>query len=130
MTVVLVVDDCPDVLEILGAMLEGGGYTAILTHEPRRAEQLSREIDFDLAVCDLYLPHESKGGPNSSHVGLDLISRLRTRLPQLPVIVMSGNIEGLDRKERMAAGFNAVLSKPFDRAALFGQIEAVLRARR
>lgn len=128
MTVVLVVDDSPDVLEILGAMLEGAGYTAILTQQPKRAIELTGEVLFDVALCDIFLPHEADDETRSSDAGIQLIARLRSRFPRLPVVAMSGNIESVDREARRAAGVKEVLSKPFNRAALIEKLEAALRS--
>jgi len=114
---VLVVDDDPDVLDLLEQLLRARGYRVRGAVEAAAALQLvaASVIMPDIVLTDYNLP----GGLN----GLELVGRLRDRLGQeLAAIILTGDIT----TETMAkiAGENcARLSKPVDPQALILEIE-------
>jgi len=113
----LVVEDDPDVLDLLTQLLTSGGYRVRGVGEATAALQMmaSSAIMPDIILTDYNLP----GGLN----GLELVGKLRARLGQeLAAIILTGDIT----TETMAkiAGENCVrLSKPVDPQALVLAIE-------
>ena len=101
---VLVVDDSPEIVELLGMALESEGYRVLKAADATTAFELVRRERPGVLVTDIML-----GVTN----GLDLITRIRSDLaPPLPAVVaMSGFAEvGAEALRRGATRF---LPKPF-----------------
>ncbi|WP_322048274.1 response regulator [Paraburkholderia sp. J67] len=73
---------------------------------------------FDLVLSDIHMPGEMNG--------IDLAEALQARAPTLPVILVTGYAEELDRARHVDV---RVLSKPFDIALLEKMLEAIQRDR-
>jgi two-component system cell cycle response regulator len=79
---ILVVDDDPQFLATLQEFLEGQGYGVSTAANSRQAmEILSREDELHLALVDLRLPEIS---------GLELLSRIKSKDPDIEVIMFTG----------------------------------------
>jgi DNA-binding response OmpR family regulator len=125
---ILLLEDDPVLGTFLADNLAADGY------EPVVAETLRdglREAEFrrpDLAVVDLGLPDGS---------GLELIERVRaadglmSRLdPELPIVVLSGRADDVDRVRGFERGADDFVAKPFVYGELRLRIAAVLRRSR
>ena len=102
---VLVVDDDPSVLEVVGTMLESAGYEVVTAGDGGEALEVAEVQTPDLAVVDLVMPDVE---------GIELIRKLSGSDCPIPTIVMSGNPVG--RQFLQAArifGARASLVKPF-----------------
>ena len=77
---VLLVDDDPTILEVVGTLLSRHGHEVVGTGSGLRAAQFLRTEHFDLAVVDLMLPDLS---------GLEL-ARQGVAKPDTVVVVLSG----------------------------------------
>ena len=119
---VLVVDDEPDILHLVGILLEFGGYRPVLFGSG--AEALARipaEIAcFDAAVLDLHMLGVS---------GLDVLAEIRRLRPGLPVIVMTGRSEELARIDIGDLRIDGFLRKPFEAEDLVESIRRVAGGR-
>jgi two-component system, NtrC family, response regulator GlrR len=118
---VVVVDDEPDLCELLAIRLDHHGYRASVEYTSRGAlEILEREI-VDAMIVDLRLDEES---------GLDLLTEVQKHTLDLPVIILTahGTIEtAMEAVRRGAYGF---LTKPFHDHDLLQKLEhAVERVR-
>ena len=126
--VLLLVEDDPVIRVFLADNLIADGYELIVAETFEDAlEALERERP-DLAVVDVHLPDGS---------GLDLLRRVRgadgvaSRLdPTLPVLILSGAAEELDRLRGLERGADDYVVKPFSYAELRLRIAAVLRRAR
>lgn len=78
---VLVVDDDPLIREVLRRTLEGHGYEVVLAESVKEAWSSLSWDDFDLVLTDLQMPEES---------GMTLLRDIKHRLPQLPVVMITG----------------------------------------
>src|SRR4030095_5924136 len=78
---VLVVDDQADVRTIISIVLRIHHYDIVEADSAASALKLFEDVSFDLAIVDIFLH-----GTNGS----DLITALRTRMPGLPVVAISG----------------------------------------
>src|SRR5689334_5776616 len=86
-TRVLLLEDDPGDERLLRAMLaQTPGGQFVLTRTQRLAETLDRlvELRFDVILSDLAVPDSQ---------GLDTLSRLRERVPDLPIVVLSGEAD-------------------------------------
>ena len=114
---VLLVDDDPDLLQLLSMRLVSAGYrvTAVDSAEAALA-QLAVERP-QLVVSDVQLPGID---------GLALFDRIRASHPSLPVILLTAHGTIPDAVEAVARGVYTYLTKPFDGLALLDQIAQAL----
>lgn len=112
----LIVDDAPDVVEMLAMLLRHSGYEVTTASSAPAALSAAREGSFDVVVSDIGMPGMS---------GYDLAAALR-ELPDyavVPLIALTGFAMYGDRDRALAAGFNAFLAKPINPPALIELIE-------
>ena len=114
---ILVVEDNPEQLEMLGILLHSDHYAVDLTADGRQAlDRLDRQRPA-LVILDWYLPNIS---------GSLVAGAIRERYgTQVPILVLSAFAVGT---EAMAAGADAFLSKPYHIAELVGTIRWLLAA--
>jgi len=104
---VLVIDDEPEVLREVAAVMEGAGYTCRCCTTEEGAVSLARSTPPDLIISDINL---------NGHSGLSLCERIKEDpgLQSVPVMVLSGaQIPDIIRRSH-AAGGTYYLRKPFD----------------
>jgi len=102
---ILVIDDDPGVRGILTAFLETRDHIVVnATNGQDGLDRLSGE-PFDMAFLDLQMPGMS---------GLELLTIIKERLPDLPVVVISGWADENLAKEALQSGAYEFLAKPFD----------------
>lgn len=101
---ILLVEDDPDVLEILKAMLVPCGYKLLTASTAKEAVGISDSYlePIDLMISDMVL----KGGSG----GLDLSNKIKATRPDIKVLFISGYSESLVAKESIIGNF---LQKPF-----------------
>ena len=118
---ILVVDDNPNLLELIKMRLESADYRVSATADEEGALRLLREEVFDLCIVDLMLANGD---------GLTLMDQIRTIRPDVPTIILTahGTIESA--VEAMRRGAYSYLTKPFERSDLLLQIERALEHRR
>ncbi len=118
---VLVVDDESDVVEIIVRYLSKEGLDVVGETESIKALQRlqSGAESFDLLITDLDMPHCS---------GADLCGLLHTRLPQLPVIMVTGYGRSVTQEEINLAGIRELLCKPLNRQQLIATVRRLLTA--
>ncbi len=111
---ILISDDQPDVLEALRLLLKPEGFHTETVTSPAGALTALQERDFDALLMDLNYTRDTTSGTE----GLDLLARVQTLDPTLPVIVMTawGSIESA--VEAMRRGARDYVEKPWDNARL------------
>jgi DNA-binding response OmpR family regulator len=114
---VLIIEDDPNVAEVVGRYLEREGYLVDTADDG--AEGLERALADppDLVVLDLMLP---------SLGGLDVCRRLRAQAP-VPVIMLTARGEEVDRIAGLELGADDYVAKPFSPRELTARVKAVLR---
>ena len=115
---ILVIDDNPNVVDILGRCLRAEGYGvlgALTSDEGLKLAILSRP---ELVLLDLALP-----GTN----GIELLKRIRSTNPTTRVIIVTGNTDPALAREALELGALAYIDKPFDFAYLKRVIAVALR---
>jgi len=113
---ILVVDDEPPQLELIGGFLKKQGFEVALAESGERALQRFRQESFDLVLTDQRMPNLS---------GLDLVKAVRAVNPETAVIIMTayGSIE--TAVDAIKAGATDYLTKPLNLDELLHRIEKV-----
>lgn len=115
---VLVVEDYPDLVEVLTGCLGDAGLETLAVGTVHDAHELLRRRDVDVAVLDLTLPDGS---------GLDLMRDLESRA--IPVLVLTGRDDRETRLASFRAGASDYITKPFDLEELVYRVRVALRRR-
>lgn len=120
---VLVVDDDPDIAEIVCELLQGEGHRTVTARDGQEAlEVLAREKP-DAVVLDLKMPVMD---------GVEALRRLRSQpaLAATPVVVLTATQVAQDLKEQLLQlRVQRWISKPFEAMDLMGAVEAALKSR-
>jgi len=114
---ILVVDDEPEVLEVMVDMLEQEGYSTRSTSDSREASQLLEETPFDVIVSDIVMPHLS---------GLQLLEIARRQNPDVQVVLVTGYATNELAREALERGASGFIEKPFRIEQLLATLRGVL----
>lgn len=117
---VLVVDDDKGVRTALDVNLGKAGHTVVLATHVDEALVALHEGPFDLVVTDVRMPGST---------GLDLLGAVRSKWPDVPVVVMTGHGSVPDAVSAMKAGATDYLIKPVERAELLVVVDKALEQR-
>lgn len=112
----LVIDDAPDVTEMLAILLQYAGYEVVMVYSGAQALNAARAERFDVLVSDIGMP-----GMN----GYELAEAVRA-LPEYqftPMIAVTGFTMYEDRDRALESGFNAFLTKPINPRDLLTLVE-------
>ncbi len=101
----LVIDDEPMLCKALGALFTEKGFRVTTAGTAREALDRVGTMKVDVVLLDLKLPDGS---------GLDVLSTLKARFPNLRVVVISGIADEPMIQEAMQRGASDYLAKPFD----------------
>ena len=101
---ILVVDDDPAVLELLGKSLQLSDYDADMASDGPSALERLAGSDYDLLIVDLKMPGMD---------GLSVIREARRRSLDLPVIIVTGFSTEANAIEAINLGVSGYLTKPF-----------------
>ncbi|SUA58589.1 Transcriptional regulatory protein OmpR [Oligella ureolytica] len=115
---ILIVDDDPDLRQLLSDYLNRHGYDSLLAEDATGLEQLIIRFAPDLVILDRMMP----GGD-----GVDACRRLRAVDEDIPIILLTAKDEPIDRIIGLESGADDYVGKPFDPRELLARIEAVLR---
>lgn len=114
---VLIVDDDPDIRQLLRQHLQNAGMRPLLAADANEARHTLGQHPVDLVLLDVMLPNES---------GLDFLRWLREHT-RVPVIMVTALGSTIDRVVGLEMGADDYVSKPFDPGELVARIRAVLR---
>ena len=113
---ILVVDDDPNILQLVNIHLVHAGYEVIKATNGAEALELLKEQHPDLAVVDVMMPGMD---------GFELTRRLR--LEDIPVLLLTAKGELEDKEKGFLAGSDDYVVKPFEPRELLFRIKAILR---
>jgi len=117
-TSILIVDDEPDVREVLEEYFTTHGYAATGAASASAARAVAARQPVDLALVDIHMPGED---------GLSLSRHLRERYPGIAVVMLTSAGEVVDRVVGLEMGADDYVSKPFDPRELLARVKSVLR---
>jgi DNA-binding response OmpR family regulator len=119
---ILVVDDVPENVRLLDAVLSSHGYEVLQATDGRTALELAATAEPDLVLLDVMMPGVD---------GYEVCRRLREReeTAVLPVIMLTAS-DGQEKTKAIEAGADDFIPKPFDRDELLTRIRSLLRIKR
>jgi DNA-binding response OmpR family regulator len=119
---ILVVDDVPENVRLLDAVLSSYGYEVLQATDGRTALELATTAEPDLVLLDVLMPGVD---------GYEVCRRLREReeTAVLPVIMLTAS-DGQEKTKAIEAGADDFIPKPFDRDELLTRIRSLLRIKR
>jgi len=120
MTRILVVDDHPEVCELLKKTLTRGGYEILLAGSGQDAVTLARDQRPDVILMDLMMP----GAVSGTEATRMLKSDPRTKLAK--IIILTGTEGDKVAKEATEAGADSFFSKPFSPLELLRKLDEIL----
>ncbi len=117
---ILVVDDEPDIREVIRFALEGADFRVLEAGHADDARKLLMSENPDLVLLDWMLPGRS---------GLELARQLKQnpRTRALPIIMVSARGEEEDRIKGLDTGADDYIAKPFSPREMVARVNAVLR---
>jgi DNA-binding response OmpR family regulator len=117
----LVVEDEPNILELLAASLRYAGFEVITASAGTEAVQAAGRHRPDLIVLDVMLPDMD---------GFDVIRRLRGGGTRIPVVFLTARDAMEDKVRGLTLGGDDYVTKPFSLEEVIARIRAVLRRTR
>jgi DNA-binding response OmpR family regulator len=116
----LVVEDDPDIVELLAHYLTAEGWTIDATADGRKALERIRSESYQLLILDLQLPGLD---------GLSLCAEVRRdkRTHEIPVVMLTARGDEADRIVGLEMGADDYVVKPFSPKELVARVRALFR---
>lgn len=114
---ILVVDDDPQICELLQQYLQPYSYEVLIAHNGMQMQRVLREKSVDLVILDVMLPGDD---------GVTICRKLR-ETSDVSIIMLSAVGEESDRIIGLEVGADDYLTKPFSPRELLARIKALLR---
>src|SRR5215470_12332923 len=115
---ILIVDDEPDMREVLEEYFAAQGYATLGAESAAAARSLVAQHPVDLALLDINLPGED---------GLSLARHLRERYARIAIVMLTSAGTVVDRIVGLEMGADDYVAKPFDPRELAARVKSVLR---
>lgn len=117
---ILVVEDDPEIADILQAYLHREGFTTLRAADGEAALRLHAQHRPDLVLLDVQLPRLN---------GWSVLTRLREH-SHTPVIMLTAMDQDVDKLMALRVGADDYIVKPFNPAEVVARVQAVLRRTR
>ncbi len=114
---IYLIEDDPDICDVVRALMEGYGYTFAAFQTGRDARLAIRREPPDLVLVDLILPDMN---------GLELVRELWSDV-RFGLIVLTGRAEVSDRVLGLELGADDYIVKPFEPRELVARVRSILR---
>ncbi len=115
---ILIVEDEIHISNPVEKGLRSQGFSTAVAPDGSTAIDLARDADFDLVLLDIGLPDLD---------GWDVLSALRDRGEQLPIIILTARDDVRDKVAGLEGGANDYVTKPFSFQELLARIRLRLR---
>src|ERR687889_405571 len=121
---ILIADDQQDIIDAL--LLLDEGYEVTAARSPGEALDRLEASDFDVAILDLNYTRDTTSGQE----GFDLMERIRSIDPTLPVLVVTAWSSVAGAVEAMRRGARDYIEKPWDDERLLVTVRTQIDLRR
>lgn len=122
MTKILLIDDCKEIRDSIGTLLELRGYHVRTAGNEDDAMRLLRDDVPDVAITDIIMPDKD---------GIDVISQIKLEAPEVGIIAISGGFSPQGRSPFLNAakkiGAEEILAKPLEMERLVQAIERLIK---
>lgn len=115
---VLVVDDEPNIADLVALALRYEGWETFTASSGNRAVRAAKAHEPDALVLDVMLPDFD---------GLEVLRRVRTHLPDVPVLFLTAKDAVEDRVAGLTAGGDDYVTKPFAIEELVARLRGLMR---
>ena len=115
---VLVVDDEPNIAELLRMALRYEGWEIEVAHTGSKAVSTARSQQPDAVVLDMMLPDFD---------GMEVLRRIRGNQPDVPVLFLTARDSVEDRVAGLTAGGDDYVTKPFSLEEVVARLRGLLR---
>src|SRR5665647_707987 len=114
---ILIVDDEPNIVDILKANLEREGYTTITASDGAMGLEMGISMKPDLILLDCMLPRMD---------GFDVCRKLRLQT-NVPILMLTAKSEEIDKVLGLELGADDYITKPFSVREVLARVKAQLR---
>ena len=116
---ILVADDSVTIQKVVELTFSKEDFLLIQARSGEEAIKKAKEERPDLILLDLVMPDKT---------GYEVCEALRAEptLQGVPIVLLAGSFEGIDRERSAQAGANDVVSKPFESQVLIGKVKQLL----
>jgi DNA-binding response OmpR family regulator len=115
---VLIIDDDPELLEVLGLAFEDEGYTVVRAADGREGLAAIASAAPDIIVSDVTMPRLD---------GFSLCRQLRERGDETPLVLLTSRDGEIDEALGLELGADDYVTKPFSTRVLLARMAALLR---
>ena len=114
---VLIVDDDPNIVEVLRLYFDKDGFAVVSCFTGDKAIETFQASDPNIVVLDLMLPGKD---------GYDICREIR-KISSVPIIMLTARTDILDKVVGLELGADDYVEKPFEPKELLARVKAVLR---
>ncbi|BDD09584.1 hybrid sensor histidine kinase/response regulator [Fulvitalea axinellae] len=120
--IVLIVDDNPEILELVGGVLDSVAVV-LKAHNAEMALEIAFEKIPECIICDVMMPGMS---------GTEFCSKIKNdiRTDHIPVLMLTAKTSEESRYENLSAGADDFVAKPFDSSLLRLKVRNILNTRK
>ncbi|MBW1637243.1 MAG: response regulator, partial [Deltaproteobacteria bacterium] len=101
---ILIVDDEPNYLVVLSELLQDEGFEVFTAPDGEQGLRIVNDVDLDIIITDMQMPGMD---------GIQFMLKIKEKLPDLPVIVITAYAEVDTAVDAMQIGGFSYLAKPF-----------------
>ncbi len=119
MKTILIVDDEPDVLEVVEMLLISEKYRVLKATNGIEALEVVSEETPDLVILDIMMPEMD---------GVETCKNMRKmeNMRSKPIVMFSAKLSAIDKKESFDAGADGLITKPFNARGFIAGIKTYL----
>jgi CheY-like chemotaxis protein/MinD-like ATPase involved in chromosome partitioning or flagellar assembly len=116
---ILIVDDDPEICELVEFALQQAGFAVLIAEDGQKGLAMAREHQPDVAILDVMMP--------SMH-GYELCRRLRAdpRTTEAGIVILTARSQPIDEQAAMKAGADLFVAKPVVLSELVERVQALL----
>lgn len=116
---ILLVDDEPDLVDVVSQRLQSAGYEVTAAYDGQQALDQVKKSRPDLIVLDLMLP-------KLDGYKVCRLLKFDERYKAIPILIFTARVQPEDIRQAMECGAEAYMTKPFDAPALLAKMDELL----
>ena len=117
--IVLVIDDDPDIIETVQAILSAKGYVVISASNGKQGFEVVQKTNPDMVLCDMMM--------EAIDSGMQAAQQIKGYNSEIPVFLLSSIAETTAAtNELRELGFNGIIQKPVEPARLVSIVQSII----